>query len=313
MDWSHVLTVAFLGNVLAASVRLATPLIFAALGETYAERSGVFNLGVEGIMLLCGLVGFAGAYATNNLWAGVIAAALAGALLGLLYAFVTVTLRADQIVAGFALLLISTGGAIYFNRLLFPSRGGTQPQIASFAVSPVPLLHDIPVLGPILFNHTALTYLMLACVLLSVVVLYRTRFGLRVSAVGEYPQAADSVGINVAFTRYACVVIGAAFAGVAGAYFSLVDLGFYVDTMVGGRGFIALALVVFGQWNPLLVLLGGLLFGAVEAIQQRFQILGSTIPAQFMIMMPYLLTIIVQLVGRKRRAPGALTVPYARE
>ena len=313
MDWSHILTLAFLGNVLAASLRLATPLIFAALGETFAERSGVFNLGVEGIMLLCGLVGFAGAYATHNLWAGVLASALAGALLGLLYAFFTVTLRADQIVAGFALLLMSTGGAIYFNRLIFPSRGGTQPQIEAFPVIPVPFLRDIPVIGQLLFTHTLLTYLMLVGVLVSAVILYRTRFGLRVSAVGEYPQAADSVGVSVVFIRYACVVIGAALAGVAGGYFSLVDLGFYADTMVGGRGFIALALVVFGQWNPVLVLLGGLLFGAVEAIQQRFQILGSTIPPQFMIMMPYLLTIVVLLLGRKRRAPSALTVPYARE
>jgi len=178
---------------------------------------------------------------------------------------------------------------------------------------PVPLLHDIPFVGPVLFNHTLLTYLTLACVLLCGVVLYRTRFGLRVSAVGEYPKAADSAGVSVFFIRYACVVIGAAFAAVGGAYLSLVDLGFYVDTMVGGRGFIALALVVFGQWNPYAVLLGGLLFGAVEAIQQRFQILGSTIPAQFMIMLPYLLTIVMLLVGRKRRAPSALTVPYARE
>jgi len=313
MDWSRVMTLTFLVNVLAASFRQATPLILAAIGETFAERAGVFNLGLEGIMLLGGLVGFAAANAADNLWAGVAAAALAGALLGLMYAFFTVTLRADQIVAGFAMLIISSGGAIYFNRLLFPSRGGAQPQISPFAVVPVPLLHDIPFVGPVLFNHTLLTYLTLACVLLCGVVLYRTRFGLRVSAVGEYPKAADSAGVSVFFIRYACVVIGAAFAAVGGAYLSLVDLGFYVDTMVGGRGFIALALVVFGQWNPYAVLLGGLLFGAVEAIQQRFQILGSTIPAQFMIMLPYLLTIVMLLVGRKRRAPSALTVPYARE
>lgn len=313
MEWSHILTLTFMVNVLAASFRLATPLIFAAIGETFAERSGVFNLGVEGIMLLCGLAGFAGAYVAHNLWVGVATAALAGALLGLLYAFFTVTLRADQIVAGFAMLIISSGGAIYFNRLLFPSRGGSQPQISPFPIVPVPYLRQLPVAGAIFFNHSLLTYVMLACVFLSAVVLYRSRFGLRINAVGEYPKAADAVGVNVVFIRYACVVLGGALAGVGGAYFSLVDLGFYVDTMVSGRGFIALALVVFGQWNPFGVLLGGLLFGAVEAIQQRFQILGSTIPTQFMIMLPYVLTILILLVGRKRRAPSALTVPYARE
>jgi ABC-type uncharacterized transport system permease subunit len=313
MDWERVLTLTFLVNVLAASFRLATPLVLAAIGETFAERSGVFNLGVEGIMLLCSFVGFAGAHATGNLWMGVAAAALAGAVLGLVYAFFVVSLRSDQIVAGFAMLLISSGGAIYLNRLVFPSLHGEQPMISPFAVVPVPFLREIPFLGKILFNHSMLTYLMLACVLVSGVVLYRTRFGLRISAVGEYPKAADAVGVNVVFIRYACVVIGAALAGVAGAYFSLADLGFYVDTLVGGRGFIALALVVFGQWNPFLVLLGGLLFGAVEAIQQRLQFLGSPIPAEFMIVLPYVLTIFVLLIGRKRRAPSALTVPYARE
>jgi ABC-type uncharacterized transport system permease subunit len=313
MFWSRILTLVFLGNVLAASFRLATPLILAAVGEVFAERSGVFNLGIEGIMLLCGFAGFAAAHAAGNLWVGVLAAALAGALLGLLFAFFTITLRADQIVAGFALLIVCTGAAIYFNRLIYPSAKGNIPQIEAFAVVPVPVLSDIPVLGPILFNHSLLTYLALLLVFVSAAVLYRTRFGLRVSAVGEYPRAADAVGINVILVRYACVVIGASLAGVSGAYFSLVDLGFYLDNMIGGRGFIALALVVFGQWNPILVLLGGLLFGVVEAIQQRFQFLGSPIPAQFMIALPYALTIVVLLVGRKRRAPSALTVPYARE
>jgi ABC-type uncharacterized transport system permease subunit len=313
VDWGRVLTLAFLINVLAASFRLATPLVLAAIGETFAERAGVFNLGVEGIMLLCSFVGFAGAYATGSLWMGVAAAALAGAVLGLIYAVFAVSLRSDQIVAGFALLIISSGAAIYLNRLAFPSQHGEQPMISPYAVAPAPLLSEIPIVGKILFNHSPLTYLMLGCVLLSGLVLYRTRFGVRISAVGEYPKAADAAGVNVAFIRYACVVIGAALAGVGGAYFSLADLGFYVDTMVSGRGFIALALVVFGQWNPFLVLLGGLLFGAVEAIQQRLQFLGSPIPPEFMIMMPYILTILVLLVGRKRRAPSALTVPYARE
>jgi ABC-type uncharacterized transport system permease subunit len=176
MDWGRVLTLTFL-----------------VIGETFAERSGVFNLAIEGIMLFCGIVGFAGAYATGNLWMGVGAAALAGAVLGLIYAVFAVSLRADQIVAGFAMLIIASGSAIYLNRLAFPSLGGEQPMISPFAVVPVPFLSDLPIVGKILFNHTMLTYLMLACVVVGGVVLYRTRFGLRISAVGEYPQAADAV------------------------------------------------------------------------------------------------------------------------
>ncbi len=312
MDWSRILTLAFAGKVLAASVALATPLVLAALGEAIAERSGVFNLGIEGVMLFCGLVGFAAAYAGNSLWLGVVAAALAGALLGLIFALFTVTLGANQTVAGFALLTMSTGGAMYGSRLLYPS-AGTIPQIESFNDVAIPLLSRIPWIGPILFNHSALTYLMLLLVPIISLVFYRTRFGLRMSAVGEFPRAADAVGVNVNRLRVVCVVIGSTLAGIAGSYFSLVDLGMYVDGMVSGRGFIALALVVFGQWNPALIFGGGMVFGAVEAIQSRFQILGAPIPAEFLIAMPYLLTVLVLLLGRKRRPPSALTIPYARE
>jgi len=309
MAWGRILSLVFLVNVLAASVRLATPLVLAALGEAYAERSGVFNLGIEGIMLLCGFIGFAAAYSSGQLWLGVLCSALAGLAIGA--AFVAVTLKADQTATGFAFYLMCTGAAMYLNKVVFHDAHRV-PQIQHF--SPVPLrpLDGIPVLGTVLFKHNILTYGAGLLVLASMVVLYKTRFGLRVSAVGESPEAADSVGVSVAAIRYACVIVGGALAGVAGAFYSLADMGLYVDNMIGGRGFIALALVVFGQWNPGRILLGGLLFGVVDAVQARFQILGSTIPPQFLIMAPYALTLAVLLFGRRRRAPSSLALPYIR-
>jgi general nucleoside transport system permease protein len=311
MDWSAILTFAFLSQVLAAGLRLATPLIFTALGEIFAERSGVLNLGVEGIMLFCGFAGFSAAVLTGSLWMGVLAGILMGALMGLLFALMTVTLQTDQIVTGLAFLILSSGAAIYFYRILFGSYR-IFPTVSPFRQFSVPILSKIPFLGPILFEQNILTLVMLGLVPICAVILTATRFGLRVSAVGEHPAAADTVGVNVLRIRYICVVIGGALAGLGGAYFPLAELGFYSNSMIGGRGFIALALVVFGRWNPLLALGGGFLFGVINALQIRIQFLGSTIPAQFLIMLPYLLTILVMLVGRARQAPSALTVPYKR-
>lgn len=312
MAWPTMLSLTFLVQVLAAGVNLATPLVLTALGEIFAERSGVLNLGVEGIMLLSGFVGFSAAVLTGSLWLGVLAGMLCGALMGLLFALMVVTLQADQIVTGLAFLILSNGVAIYLYRILFGSYK-VLPQVQPFRQFSLPVLGGIPVVGPIFFQQNILTLVMLLLVPLSAMVLGVTRFGLRVSAVGEHPPAADTVGVRVLQIRYLCVVIGGALAGLGGAYFSLAELGFYSNSMVGGRGFIALALVVFGQWNPLLAFSGGLLFGVINAVQIRIQMLGSPIPAQFLIMMPYLLTILVMLVGRTRQAPSALTVPYKRE
>jgi len=310
MDWATILTYTFLIQVLSAAVRLATPLVYTALGEIFAERSGVINLGVEGIMLLGGFAGFSAAVLSNSLWVGVLGGLLVGALMGLVFAFLCVTLRSGQIVTGLAFLILSSGMAIYFYRIQF---GGMKvlPHVTPFPQLSVPVLSQIPLLGPVLFDQNILTLIMLALVPVCALVLATTRFGLRVNAVGEVPAAADTVGI--ARIRIICVILGGALAGLGGAYFPLAELGIYSNSMIGGRGFIALALVVFGRWEPLLALAGGLLFGVINAIQIRFQFLGSQIPAQFLVMMPYLLTILVMLVGRVRKAPGALGVPYTRE
>lgn len=312
MDWAEILSLAFVVQVLAASVRLATPLVLAALGEIFAERSGVINLGIEGIMLVGGFVGFSVTVLTGNPWLGIVGGILIGVLMGLIFAFTTVTLRAEQIVTGLAMLILCNGAAIYAYRVQF-GHYRIIPQIEPFRQFPIPVLADIPLLGPILFNQNILTLLMLLLVPVCAATLSWTRFGLRLSAAGEFPAAVDTVGVNVAALRYAAVLIGGALAGLAGAYFPLAELGFYSNSMVGGRGFIALALVVFGRWSPVLALAGGLLFGVIDALQIRFQLLGSAIPPQFLIMMPYLLTILVMLVGRSRRAPSALGTPYIRE
>jgi ABC-type uncharacterized transport system permease subunit len=297
---------------MAAGIRLATPLVFTSLGEIFAERSGVINLGVEGIMLFCGFTGFSFAVLSENLWLGVLAGIMMGAFMGLFFAFMTITLRSGQIVTGLAFLILASGAAIYFYRIQF-GHYKVFPQVEPFRQFSIPLLGDIPFFGPILFNQNILTILMLLIVPICAVILAYTRFGLRVNAVGEYPAAADTVGINVSLIRYICVIIGGALAGLGGAYFPLAELGFYSNSMIRGRGFIALALVVFGRWNPLLALLGGFFFGVINAIQIRIQFLGASIPAQFLIMMPYLLTIVVILVGRARKAPSSLTIPYTRE
>lgn len=312
MEWSTVFSLAFLVQVLAASLNLATPLVLAALGEIFAERSGVLNLGIEGIMLLSGLSAFFAAVQAHSLGLGILAGVATGAVLGLFFAFVTVTLRADQIVTGLAFLILSSGLAIFMYRILFGS-ASVFPQIEPLRPLALPVLSDIPVLGPILFNQTLLTHLMLVLVFVCAGVLWLTPFGLRVSAVGEHPAAADALGISVPRVRYLCLVIGGALMGLAGACFPLGELGFYSNSMIGGRGFIALALVVFGRWNPLLALVGGLVFGATDALQIRLQLVNSAIPSQVMVALPYILTILVILVGRSRKAPSALTIPYTRE
>jgi general nucleoside transport system permease protein len=311
MDWSRILTFVFLTRVMASGLQLATPLIFTAMGETIAERAGVLNVGLEGIMLLSGFAGFSAAISTQSLWMGVAAGVLTGALLGLLFAFMVVTLQSDQIVTGLALLIGCTGWAMYLYNFQF--HGRCLQQIRPFQILAIPGLSKIPFLGPVLFEHNILTYIMLLLVPISAWILYYTRFGLRINAVGEQPAAADTMGVKVRSTRYVCIIIGCALAGLGGAYFPLADLGCYANTMVGGRGFIALALVVFGRWNPFLALAGGVLFGVIDSLQIRLQFLGAPLPPQFLIMMPYVLTILVLFIGKGRQAPSALTQPYSRE
>ncbi len=301
-------------DILAAVVVAATPLLLAGLGELVAERSGVINLGLEGIMLMGAIAGFAAMSATGSAPVGALAGLAVGALLGLFHSLFTITLRADQIVAGLTLTILGTGLSAYLGKPLIGV-----PAAATFTRAPLPLLSDLPVLGPVLFQQNALVYLTYLLVPAVAFLLQRTRWGLHVRAIGENPAAADSLGVGVQSWRYAAVTVGAALAGLAGAYLSLAYSTFWIENMTAGRGWVALGLVIFAGWNPFRLALGALLFGGLEALGFNAQALGVGIPSQFLRMLPYLLTIVVLAIitvhGRQRGAgvPAALGLPYERE
>lgn len=311
MGIESILTEAFLVQTLSGGINLATPLLFAALGEAYAEKSGVMNLGVEGTMLVGALAGFWGTYAFGNLWIGVALGLAAGALLGLIMAFASVTLGADQIVTGVAITLFGIGISIF----LYSSEFGINSvSITGFQPISIPFLSQIPVLGPVLFQNNALVYLALLLVPIMAFVLFKTTFGLSIQAVGENPAAADSVGIKVYRIRYICVILGGALAGLGGAFLSLAYLNVFVVNMTAGRGWIAVVIAIFGQWNPFLVLGGALLFGIVNAFELRVQTLTPGIYTYLLTMLPYIIAVVaLVIVYRRKNPPAALGKPYRRE
>lgn len=307
-----LVTFTFVVGWLSASMRLAIPILFAALGEVFTERSGILNLGLEGIMLVGALTGFVGAYATGNLWAGVFLAMLSGVLMGLLMGFMSVTARVNQVVAGLGITILGSGLSTLLFRLFFGLRT-TPPTIKMFPTQPIPLLSQIPVLGKVVFEHNILVYIALILVGVSWVVLYRTRFGLALRAVGERPDAVDTRGLNVGLLRYIALMIGGALAGIGGAYLPLANLGIFWTQMTAGRGFIAVAVVIFSRWDPVRALLGALVFGGAMALQLSLQTLRVPIPSELMLMLPYIATILVLVsVSRRAEFPGAFTVPYTR-
>jgi ABC-type uncharacterized transport system permease subunit len=307
------LTGAVFVGFLASSIRLAVPLIFASLGEVFTQRSGVLNLGLEGIMLLGSFTGFVGANLSGNLWVGVLTGMLSGALLALFIAVFDVSLGADQTIVGVMVVIAMQGLVTYLNNVVF---GGSYipPRTEGFPPMPIPLLSSLPVLGETIFNQNILGYLAFALAPLVALVLFKTTWGLKLRGVGEDPRAADSMGVNVFRLRYAALTLGGLLAGLGGAFLSLGYLGTFNDNITAGRGWIAIALVYFGQWNPYRVLAGALLFGAVNALQLRLQAQGLDLPFQFMLMLPYVLTILVLLgIAREGRGPAAMCVPYRRE
>lgn len=305
----QLFTISTLIGIAHSGVRLATPYLFAALGETFAQRSGVLNLGVDGIMLLGAFFAFYVAFSTGNAWLGLLAALLIGAVMGLLMALVSVTLKAEQGISGIGLYLFGLG----MSSLLFKMLIGSVQTVEGFADLPIPYLKDIPILGPIFFEHSLLVYLAYLLVPVAAFVINHTAFGLKVRAVGHNPEAADSLGVSVDRVRYATLTIGAALAGVAGASLSISLLNLFQENMTNGLGFIAVALVYFGGWRPVGVLLGSLLFSTVNALQLWIQVLGLPIASDLAVMMPYVLTIVaLAFAVRQVRQPAALTKPYER-
>jgi len=298
----------------AALLRNATPLLLATLGELYSERSGVLNLGIEGIMLLGAMVGFTAAYFTGNLWFGVLGALAVGAVAGLLMAFLTVVLGVSQHVSGIGTTLLCSGLAFFFYRLVF-GQPSSPPNIVPFQPVPIPLLSDIPILGPTIFNQAPLTYIALLAVPLTAWLLYRTPWGLDLRTVGENPRAADAAGVSVWGLRTQALVVGGALMGMAGSFLSISQFNAFTFGVISGRGWVAVALVVFGQWSPWKCAGGALLFAALEALQLRLQAHNVlNLPYQAFLMLPFVMTIIAMaLVSRNARAPAALLVPFRKE
>lgn len=304
----------FIVTMLATAITAGTPILFAALGETLTEKSGVMNLGVEGMMLVGAVAGFLVNVSTQSPWLGVAAAMIAGGLMALIHAFLTITLRANQVVSGLALTIFGTGLSGFLGKSLIGI-----PAPASFKTFAVPFLADIPLIGPIFFRQDALVYLSYILVILFALLIYKTRWGLSLNAVGENPAAADAVGINVFRIRYLYTILGGMLAGIGGAYLSLAYAPSWLENMTAGRGWIAVALVIFATWNPIKCLAGSYIFGGVDALGFRIQTRGIDISPFFLQMLPYICTILVLiLITRETKthrigAPGALGLPYDRE
>ncbi len=304
-------TLTALGAILASTLRNATPLIFAALGGMFSERSGVVNIGLEGLMLISAFAGAVGAFYSGNALVGLATALGAGLLFALIHAVMCITFEADQIISGTAINLLALGGTGFLMVVFFGS-GGTTPRVASFELVRIPGLADIPVIGPALFEQSLLVYLMYFLVPLTFFVVFRTPFGLRLRASGEVPEAVDTAGVSVTRMRYYGVALSGMLAALGGVYLSMSLLSAFTEGMTNGRGFIALAALIFGRWNPIGAALAALLFGLAQAV--TFRVAQDVIPLEFVQMFPYILTIVVLAgFGGRAIAPSALGKPYRKE
>lgn len=306
---SELTTAAIIVGILTSAIRLATPYLYAAIGEAITEMSGVVNLGVEGVMLVSGFGAFYVALTTGNLWLGLLAAVVLGLMMGLLMSFISVTLKAEQGISGIGLYMFGLG----LSSLLFKTMIGTVKTIEGFQPIKLPLLGDIPYIGQIFFQQSLPVYAAFLLVPIAWFILNKTTWGLRLKAVGQTPAAADSLGISVDKVRYIATCTGSILAGLAGASLSLALVNLFQENLTAGQGFIAVALVYFGGWRPVGIMLGALLFSTVNAFQLWMQVLGVNIPSDVAVMLPYLLTIIALAFTVSRvRGPAALNKPFER-
>lgn len=301
----------FIAVLLGAGVVASIPMLLAALGETFAEQAGLLNLGIEGMMLMGAFGGFYVALNSDSITAGLVSGLAIGAVLGLFFGFLTISLRVDQVLVGLGITILGAGLTGFLFRDLygrqFPTLKTSLTKIA------IPLLSDIPLIGPSLFNQQSVVYVALLLVPLFSFVLNRTRLGLQMRAVGENPFAADAAGVNVYWVRYVAIIIGGAMAGLGGAFLSVGDLNFFVPQMTLGQGFIAIALAMLGRWQPPRVLVGALLFGLLRSLANGLQIIGVQVQPEFILVLPYLgiIAAMILLAGRTS-LPAALGVPYER-
>lgn len=314
MNIQDILTQAVIIAILAAGVRLAVPILLATLGELITERSGMLNLGLEGIMMFGTLAGFVVSQITESPWIGALAGFIAGGVAGLIIAILCVTMFANQAIVGVVFNILGGGLTGFIFRAIYGVRTSeVPPRSIGFEPLEIPVLKDIPLLGEIFFQHSPLVYIAVLLVPVTAFILWRTRFGLDIRAVGGFAKAADTMGIDVYKIRYAAMILGGALAGLGGASLSL-QLGVYRDMMTQGRGFIAIAIVTFARWNPWIALAGALLFGVADSLQLHLQAFGFKIPYQFLLMIPYVLTVIVLVFSSSRVIPpSVLAVPYIRD
>ena len=306
---NDIFQVSVVVGILTSAIRLATPYLYAAIGEAFAQRSGVLNLGVDGVMLISAYASFYIVLTTGNIWLGLLTAIIVGLLMGLLMSFISVTLKAEQGISGIGLYMFGLG----LSSLLFKTTIGTVKTVTGFQPVKLPLLGDIPVIGGIFFNHSLLVYGAFLLVPIAWWVMEKTTWGLRIKSVGQNPAAADSLGVNVDRVRYFSVCTGSILAGIAGASLSISLLNLFQDNLTAGMGFIAVALVYFGGWKPVGILWGALLFSTVNAFQLWMQVLGVNVPSDVAIMLPYLLTIAALAVTINRtRQPAAMNKPFER-
>jgi simple sugar transport system permease protein len=310
--WAGVGSVFDIVGLLALSLRLATPIVLGAIAGILCERTGVVNIAIEGMMLTAACIGFTASLYLKNVWAGLLFAVLSGGLISLLHAFLSVTMVSDQIISGTVINILAVGLTGFVRRSFL-----LRQQLSRTSLLPivrVPLLSRVPVVGPIVFSNQPIVYLMMGLSAFVTVMLFKTRWGLRTRAVGEHPEAADTVGIDVFRMRYLNVLLGGFVAGLAGAWFSLETTGSFDDMMTNGKGFIALAAMIFGKWHPVGAFAGGMIFGFSDALQIIFQIKGVPVPPQVLWMLPYLITMVVLagVIG-KSTPPAADGVPYIKQ
>lgn len=309
----NYLNAVFFQDLLLSTVRMATPILIVALAELYSERAGMINIGLDGIMAFASLIGFLVSYMTGSPYLGIIAGAGSGILINMVYAFCTIHLGAPQIVYGMAINIFAPAIASFIYKIYFGINSSLVSANLMETIS-IPLLSKIPFFGPILFEHTLIVYLAYLFVPFTYVFFTKTKMGLNYKAVGEYPKAAESLGINVVLKKYiACIICGGV-AGIGGAYLTTCYISTYSDGVVSGRGFIALSAVIFGRWMPGGVLIAALLFGFTDALQLRLQILNPDTPYQLLAMIPYISTLVVlAFLGIKKAGPKAKGQPYFKE
>jgi len=301
----------FFVHLLSSTIRMSSLVLLPALGEIYCERSGVLNIALEGQMLIGAITGFASAFCLGNPWLGLLIGSAAGLVFSLLHGLFCITLRSPQVIVGIILNLLAAGLSSFVYRILF----GTifiPPYVRSLDPFPIPLFSKIPFLGAAIFQQKPTVYLTFLFVPIASFILFHTPFGLKIRAVGEHPLAAETSGVKVNMIRYICVLFTGVTSGLAGAMLSVTELSRFTDNMTAGRGFIALAIVIFSRWSPYRAMVAALLFGFVDALQMMLQAAGSSVPSQLLLMLPYLATVLVIVVARKSPPPAKLGEAYTK-